>query len=322
MTRILVTGAHGQIGTELVEELRKLYGKENVIATDITKVSEEIRQEGPYLYLDVLDKQQFRQIIVDNGIDWIIHNASILSAKGEKNPDLALNVNARGLENALDIARQFNLRILVPSSIAAFGPSTPSQNTPDVTIQRPNTMYGITKVWVELLGEYYQRRWDVDFRSLRYPGIISYKGLPGGGTTDYAVDIFYQALDKGSYESFLQPDTLLPMMYMPDCIKGTIELISADSAVLKQRVFNLAAFSFTPRDLANEIRKHLPDFSISYNPDYRQQIADGWPNSLDDSNARQQWNWYPEYTVETMTIDMLEHLSEKLGIAFQATNAT
>jgi len=320
MTRILITGAQGQIGTELAEELRGLYGREEVITSDIQQISESDRELGPYVYLDVLDKAALQKIVVDYDIDWIVHNASILSAAGERNPDLALQVNARGIENALDTARRFDMRILAPSSIAAFGASTPQQQTPDTTIMRPNTMYGITKVWTELLGEYYQQRWDVDFRSLRYPGIISYKHLPGGGTTDYAVEIFYEALQQGSYQSFLSPDTLLPMMYMPDCIRGTIDLLSADPSFLQQRVFNLSAFSFTPADLAVEIKKHLPSFSITYAPDYRQKIADSWPNSLDDSAARQQWNWRPHYDLATMTEDMLFHLAEKLQIKLTETN--
>ena len=312
MPRILVTGALGQIGTELIEELRRIYGQDNVLASDIRQVADEVREAGPYVYLDVLDKQEFRRIVVEHDIDWIVHNASILSAAGEKNPDLALNINARGVENALDVAKRYHSRILIPSSIAAFGSSTPKINTPDSTIMRPNTMYGITKVWAELLGEYYYGRWGVDFRSLRYPGIISYKSLPGGGTTDYAVEIYYEALKHQKYTSFLAENTLLPMMYMPDCLRGTIDLLKAESEDLKQQVYNIGALSFTPQQVAEEIKKHIPEFEITYQPDYRQQIADSWPNSLNDSAARSQWGWKHNYDLTAITKDMLNHLRFKL----------
>ncbi|MHA2502734.1 MAG: NAD-dependent epimerase/dehydratase family protein [Candidatus Kariarchaeaceae archaeon] len=318
MTNILVTGSRGQIGTELIELLRSIYGREQVFASDITQVSVEERERGPYVYLDVLDSQGFAKTVVDYDIDWIVHNASILSATGERNPELALKVNARGTENAFDVAKRYNLRILSPSSIAAFGPSTPSVDTPDVTIMRPNTMYGVTKVWVELLGEYYHQRFGLDFRSLRYPGIISYKALPGGGTTDYAVEIFYEALKNGKYTSFLRPDSRLPMMYMPDCLKGTVDLLRAEESILEQRVFNLGAFNFTPSELASEIQRHLPDFTIEYQPDYRQDIADGWPNSLDDSQARRQWGWEPSYDLTSMTAEMLEKLAEILNVTYKS----
>lgn len=314
MTRILITGSLGQIGTELIEVLRKKYGQENVIGSDIIKPKSEIRENGPYVYLDVLDLSSFSALVVDYDIDWVIHNASILSATGERLPHLALDVNAHGFENAMEVCRRHNLRLLAPSSIAAFGPSTPSTNTPDVTIMRPNTMYGITKVWLELLGDYYHQKFEVDFRSLRYPGIISYKALPGGGTTDYAVEIYYDALKNQKYNCFLREDTLLPMMYMPDCIRGTIELLEVDDSKLNQRIFNIEAMSFSPQEVATEIRKHIPEFEISYTPDYRQEIADGWPNSLDDSEARKQWGWQHEFDLAAMTKDMLAKLSDKLGL--------
>lgn len=317
MPRILITGTKGQIGSELIDELRAIYGREEVVGSDIQKPDEH-EQEGPYIYLDVLDVDAIAQAVVDYDIDWIVHNASLLSATGERNPHLAMKVNGRGFENAIEVARKYNLRILAPSSIAAFGASTPSVNTPDVTIMRPDTMYGITKVWVELLGEYYHKKWDVDFRSLRYPGIISWKALPGGGTTDYAVEIFYEALKHKKYTSFLKPGTVLPMMYMPDCIKGTIELLQADNTVLEQRVFNLGAMSFGPEELAAEITKHIPEFEVNYEPDYRQAIADGWIDSVDDSEARRQWNWSHDYDLARMTHDMLNNLSRKLNIPFMS----
>lgn len=318
MTRILVTGSLGQIGTELVELLRKKYGKENVIGSDIRKISRDTRQQGPYVYLDVLDKDAMSRLLVDFDIDWIVHNASLLSAAGEKNPHLALNVNIRGFENAIELARQFKIRILSPSSIAAFGPSTPKINTPDLTIMRPNTIYGITKVYVELLGDYYHKKWDVDFRSLRYPGIISSKAPPGGGTTDYAVNIFYDALTKKRFECFLNAKTDLPMMYMPDCLKGTIQLLETNSEKLQQRTYNLAAITFNPSELAATIKKHIPDFEIVYKPDFRQKIADSWPKSIDDSKARNQWGWNPEFDLNTMVYDMLNNLSIKLDILFKS----
>ncbi|MHA2252697.1 MAG: NAD-dependent epimerase/dehydratase family protein [Candidatus Kariarchaeaceae archaeon] len=322
MTRILITGSLGQIGSELVEKLREEYGKDNVIGSDLKRVDDLTRQLGPYIYLDVLDKKAFSKTIVDYDIDWIVHNASLLSAAGEKNPHLAMNVNVRGFDNAIDLARIYNLRILSPSSIAAFGPSTPKENTPDLTIMRPNTIYGISKVYIELLGEYYFEKWGVDFRSLRYPGIISSQAPPGGGTTDYAVNIFYEALKNNYYESFLSADTELPMMYMPDCLKGTIDLLKVDSNRLHQRTFNLGAMNFNPQELATSIKIHLPEFQIAYKPDFRQTIADSWPRSIDDSEARNQWGWKHDYDLNTMVYDMLKNLSIKLDIPFNSPIAS
>lgn len=311
MVRILITGSLGQIGTELAPYLRASHGKENVIATDIRKPLHREEME-PFYYADVLDINNLEEIIVNHDIQWVVHNASILSALGEKNPQLALKVNAGGIQNILELARKHNLRVFSPSSIAAFGPSTPRDNTPDLTIMRPTTMYGITKVHVELLGEYYNLKYGVDFRSLRYPGIISNKALPGGGTTDYAVEIFYEAIQHKRYTSFLKKDTLLPMMYMPDCLKATKMLLEAPNASLTQRTYNVTAFSFTPEELAQEIKKFIPDFTISYEPDFRQQIADSWPRTINDEKARQDWGWNPDYDLESMTKDMIEALSKKL----------
>lgn len=317
MKRILVTGSYGQIGTELVGVLRKKYGGENVIATGRKKPPEILTVDGPYQRLDILDTNQLDTMLVDLDIDIIIHNASVLSVTGENNPQLAYRTNIEGTYNIMEAVRVLGLdQALVPSSIAAFGPSTPRENTPNEVITRPTSMYGVTKVFVELFGEYYHRRYGVDFRSLRYPGVISAEALPGGGTTDYAVEIFYEALKNKKYTCFLGPETRLPMMFMADCIKSTIDLMEADNEKLKNRTFNVTAFSFTPAELADEIRKHIPEFEINYEPDFRQEIADTWPMSLDDSVAREEWGWSPDYDLPRMTKEMLDRLSQKLGLSY------
>ena len=314
MKRILVTGSYGQIGTELIGAMRKKYGGENVIATGRKKPPKILREDGPYYRLDVLDTNQLHTMLVDYDIDIVLHNASLLSATGERNPQLAYRTNIEGAYNVLEAVRILRLdQVMIPSSIAAFGPSTPRDNTPNDVIMRPTTAYGVSKVFIELWGEYYSKRYDMDFRSLRYPGIISSEALPGGGTTDYAVEIFYEALKNKQYTCFLGKDTMLPMMYMPDCIKSTIDLIEADESKLVHRSFNVTAMSFTPEDIANEIKKHIPDFKIDYEPDFRQQIAETWPRSLDDSAARDEWGWQPNFDLAKMTSDMLEKLSKKLG---------
>ncbi|MCF2137675.1 MAG: NAD-dependent epimerase/dehydratase family protein [Candidatus Thorarchaeota archaeon] len=315
--RILVTGSYGQIGTELIVTMRKKYGGDNVVATGRKKPPAILKKDGPYYQLDVLNTGQLHQLLVDLDIDIIVHNASVLSAVGEKNPQLAYRTNVEGSYNVLEAARILKLdQVMIPSSIAAFGPSTPKENTPNDVIMRPTTMYGVTKVFIELLGEYYTQRFGVDFRSLRYPGIISSEALPGGGTTDYAVEIFYEALKNKRYTSFLAEDAALPMMYMPDCIKATIDLIEADARKLKHRSFNVTAMSFTPADIAAEIKKHIPEFAIDYEPDFRQQIAESWPRSIDDSVAREEWGWKPDYDLSAMVKDMLEKLSKRLGIKY------
>ncbi len=317
MTRFLVTGSYGQIGTELVGALRKKYGGKNVIATGRKKPPEILTKDGPYLHLDILDPNQIHSMLVDNDIDIIIHNASVLSGVGEKNPQLAYRTNVEGGYNILEAARILKLdQVMIPSSIAAFGPSTPRENTPNDVIMKPTSAYGVTKVFIELWGEYYTKRFGVDFRSLRYPGIISSEALPGGGTTDYAVEIFYEALKNKKYTSFLDKGTYLPMMYMPDCIKCTIDLIEADESKLKHRSFNITAMSFAPEEIAAEIKKHIPEFEMSYEPDFRQAIAETWPASLDDSVATEEWGWTPDYDLAAMTKDMLEKLSKKLGIKY------
>lgn len=317
MKRILITGACGQIGSELTAILREKYGAENVVASDIRKDPlKEMVESGPYEVLDVRDREELKRVVEKYSIDTIFHMAAILSASGEKNPWLAWDVNINGLYNILEIAREKELtRVFVPSSIAAFGPETPRKNTPQETVLKPRTIYGITKVVGERLGEYYFWKFGLDVRGIRYPGIISSKTLPGGGTTDYAVEIFYEALKHRKYTAFLKKDTRLPMMYMPDCLKATIMLMEADLSSLKHHTdFNVAGMSFSVEELASEIKKHIPEFQIDYKPDFRQEIADSWPESIDDSAAREEWGWNPDYDLTRMTADMLEKLRKKLSI--------
>ena len=314
MKRILVTGACGQIGSELTLALRARYGGENVVAAGHrTQPSPALRDSGPFETVEVTRRESIEAVVEKYNIDTIYHMAAILSATGEKNPQLAWDVNINGLYNVLEVARERQMtRVFCPSSIAAFGPETPRDNTPQETILRPTTMYGVTKVAGELLCNYYVRRFGLDVRGVRYPGIISSETPPGGGTTDYAVEIFYEAIRHGHYTCFLRPDTVLPMMYMPDCLKGTVDLMEADFSRLKHHAdFNLAAFSFSPAELVAEIQKHIPTFTCDYQPDFRQAIADSWPRSLDDSAARQEWGWQPSYDLAAMTKDMLERLSKR-----------
>jgi nucleoside-diphosphate-sugar epimerase len=314
--RILVTGSTGQIGSELTIELRKRYGKENVYAAGHKRPpSEALLKSGPYVVVDTSDRKQLNEVVNANDINTIYHLASILSASGEKNPQLAWDVNLGGLYNVLEIAREHALaNVFWPSSIAVFGPDTPRDNTPQNTVMIPTTMYGVSKVAGELLCNYYFARFGVDVRSLRYPGIISSETPPGGGTTDYAVEIFYEAIKKKRYTCFLRQDTVLPMMYMPDCIKSTIDLMEADSSRIRCRTsYNLTAISFSAGELVAEIKKHLPEFACTYEPDFRQKIADSWPRSIDDSVASKEWGWKPDYNLAAMTKDMLAKLSERLG---------
>lgn len=313
MKKILVTGSCGQIGSELTAELRKKYGNENVIASDINAKNEGKQLElGPFEIIDVLDKNKIGYIIEKYEIDSIIHLAAILSATGENNPQLCWDVNIGGTLNILNLAVDKKLnRVVIPSSIAVWGPGTPSI-APQETALKPTTMYGVTKVAGEVLGDYFVHKYGVDSRGLRYPGIISAETFPGGGTTDYAVAIFYEAIKNKKYTSFVKADTKLPMMYMPDCIKSTIDLAEADFDTLKHHNdFNVGSMSFTVEELAAEIKKHIPDFEISYEPDYRHDIADSWPDAVDDSAAREEWNWSPDYNLSSMTKDMLEKLSIK-----------
>lgn len=313
MKRVLVTGAVGQIGSELTVELRRRLGNENVVATGHRSKPSSLLCEGPFEYIDVSRLDTVLAAVDKYQVDTIYHMAAILSAVGEKNPGLAWDVNINGLYNILEVARQRSLiRVFCPSSIAAFGPDTPRDKTPQETVLRPTTMYGVTKVAGELLCDYYVRRFGVDVRGVRYPGIISAETLPGGGTTDYAVAIYYEAVAKGRYTCFVREDTVLPMMYMPDCIKGTLDLMEADFSRLKHHSdFNLAAMSFSVGELAAAIRRHIPSFECTYEPDFRQAIADSWPRSIDDSAARSEWGWQPAYDLDAMTVDMLSQLQKR-----------
>lgn len=312
--RILVTGAVGQIGSELTIELRRRYGAENVVATGHhTKPGKELCEGGPFEFINVAERQSLEAVVERYDVGSIYHMAAILSAVGEKRPALAWDVNINGLYNVLEVARERELRqVFCPSSIAAFGPETPRDNTPQETVLRPTTMYGVTKVAGELLCNYYVRRFGVDVRGVRYPGIISAETLPGGGTTDYAVAIYYEAVGNKRYTCFVREDTVLPMMYMPDCIKATIDLMEADlSRLVHHADYNLAAISFSAGELAAEIRKHIPEFVCDYQPDFRQAIADSWPRSIDDSAAREEWGWQPAYDLGAMTVDMLDRLGKR-----------
>ncbi len=311
--KILVTGANGQIGSELVLAFRKIYGNDNVIASDVRDRFNDKIKDGPTELLDVLDAQGIANAVDKYKADAVVHLAAILSAVGEQKPQMAWNVNMNGSLNVLEVAREKGLkRVLIPSSIAAFGPTTPIDNTPQDTILQPSTMYGVTKVAGELLGDYYVQKYGLDVRGLRYPGIISNETLPGGGTTDYAVAIYFEAVKHHKYECFLSENTMLPMMYMPDCLKATTDLFQADFAKLKHHAgFNVGAFSVTPKDVAASIKKYMPDFEITYNPDFRQAIADSWPNSIDDSCAREEWGWKPSYDLDAMTQDMLKVIAAK-----------
>ena len=314
MKRILVIGSAGQIGSELVVKLRKIYGNENVIATDkCSNSGKKLAETGIFEILDILDKEALTSVCKKLQVTHIINMAAILSAVGEKNPMLAWDVNMNGLLNVLEVARELNIeQVMVPSSIAVFGPETPVDSTPQETILRPKTMYGITKVAGELLCDYYVKRFGMDVRGLRYPGIISNETLPGGGTTDYAVAIYYDAIKYKKYTCFVKEDTRLPMMYMPDCLKATIDLFQADFSKLKHHAdFNLGAMSFTVKELADSIKKYIPEFEIDYKPDFRQEIADTWPNSVDDSSAREEWGWEPSYDLDAMTRDMLRAIGKK-----------
>ena len=308
--KILVIGASGQIGVELTLALRKIYGNANVIASDLREQNLLLEGTGPYVSLDVMNKEMLHVQVIRQGITQIYLLAAILSATGEKNPNLAWSLNMASLLNVLDIAKEENLhKIYWPSSIAVFGPTSPKQNCPQQTIIEPTTVYGISKYAGEFWCNYYFNRYGVDVRSLRYPGLISYKSQPGGGTTDYAVEIFHAAKDKEQYECFLQEDTYLPMMYMPDAIRSTIELMEADASSIKVRTsYNLSGMSFSPKEIFEEIKKHVPDFDIMYKPDSRQQIANSWPQSIDDSVARKDWGWKEEFNLGRMVEDMLENL--------------
>lgn len=316
MKKILVMGAAGQIGSELVPALRKIYGADNVVASDLKEQNDlcETLQGGIYEKLDILDTEKTVEVIKKYEIDSVYNLVALLSSVGEQKPQLSWKINLGGLVNLLEISRELNLSLFTPSSIGAFGPSTPRVNTPQDTIQRPTSIYGVTKVAGELLCDYYFKKYGVDTRGVRYPGIISNVTLPGGGTTDYAVDIYYEAIKKGHYTCYINKGTFMDMMYMPDCLKAAVDVMEADPSKLKHRnCFNVAAMSFDPEMLAAQIRKHIPSFTMDYKVDpVRQGIADSWPDSMDDSCAREEWGWNPEYDLASMTDDMIKVLSEKL----------
>lgn len=310
MSKIIVIGSCGQIGTELVLALRTINGAQNVIAADLKEECPPILSNGPYLKMDILDREAVRQYIIDEQVEEVYLLAALLSATAEKNPDFAWRLNMEGLFTILDLAKEGHVKkVFWPSSIAVFGPTTPADLTPQHTVMEPSTVYGISKQAGERWCEYYFNKFGVDVRSIRYPGLISYKSLPGGGTTDYAVDIFYKAKAQGNFTCFLKEDTELPMMFMDDAIRGTIELMQAPADQIKIRsAYNLAGSSFTPAELARSIQKHLPDFTIDYAPDFRQAIADSWPNSIDDSYAQKDWGWKAEFDTDAMVKVMLENV--------------
>jgi nucleoside-diphosphate-sugar epimerase len=310
--KILVIGASGQIGVELTLALRKIYGAANVVASDLREENELLKGSGPYVSLDVMNKEMLHVQVIRQNITQIYLLAAILSATGEKNPNLAWHLNMQGLLNVLDIAREEKLqKVYWPSSIAVFGPTSPKHLCPQQTIIEPITVYGISKYAGEFWCNYYHQRYGVDVRSIRYPGLISYKSAPGGGTTDYAVEIYSEALTEKKYQCFLQEDTYLPMMYMPDAIRATMELMHAPIENISVHTsYNISGMSFSPKEIAASIKKHIPEFSLSCIPDYRQKIANSWPASIDDSVATRDWGWKPAYDLDRMTIDMLENLEK------------
>jgi nucleoside-diphosphate-sugar epimerase len=308
--KILVIGASGQIGVELTLALRKIYGGANVVASDLREENPLLHGTGPYVSMDVMNKEMLHVQVIRQNITQIYLLAAILSATGEKNPNLAWSLNMQSLLNVLDIAREEKLhKVYWPSSIAVFGPTSPKHNCPQQTVIEPVTVYGISKYAGEFWCHYYHQRFGIDVRSLRYPGLISYKSEPGGGTTDYAVEIFHEAVEEKQYTCFLKEDTYLPMMYMPDAIRATVELMEADAAKINVRTsYNLSGMSFSPSEIGAAIQQHIPGFAMRYQPDYRQAIADSWPASIDDSVARADWGWKEEYDLAAMTADMLQHI--------------
>ncbi len=310
-TKILIIGACGQIGTELTKKLRSIYGVENVVAADIRKLNNDVVNSGPFEVMNALDFNQIQEVIERYEIEEVYLMAALLSATAEKNPAFAWDLNMNSLFHVLNLAKASKIKkVFWPSSIAVFGPTTPRENTPQYTIMEPSTVYGISKQAGERWCEYYHNIFGVDVRSIRYPGLISWSTPPGGGTTDYAVDIYHKAISDGQYECFLSSETKMPMMYMDDAIRATISIMQAESDDIKIRSsYNLAAISFTPTEIAAEIKKHIPNFEITYEPDFRQQIADSWPASIDDSRARQDWGWKHEFDLSQITTEMLRNLS-------------
>lgn len=312
-TRVLVVGACGQVGTELVENLSLIYGSENVFASDIR---DHANFQVEYIKIDVMDREALKRVVLDNKITDVYHLAALLSATAEQNPEFGWKLNMEGLFSVLDLAKDGHIKkIFWPSSIAVFGPTTPRQNTPQYTVIEPTTVYGISKFAGERWCEYYHKRYGVDVRSIRYPGLIGWKSQPGGGTTDYAVDIFHHAIKSGKYECFLKAETSLPMMYMSDAIKATIDIMTAPSENIKIRSsYNISAMSFNPDQIGTELSKHLPHFSLTYKPDFRQAIADNWPASIDDSEAREDWGWSHSFDLPNMVDDMLKNLKPLINV--------
>merc|ERR1719367_1883366 len=308
--RVLITGGLGQLGTGLARELRKLHGEETVILSDIIKPGDEELAKGPFVFADVLDFKCLQEIVVNQRIDWLVHFSALLSAVGENNVPLAVRVNIEGLHNVIELSKQYKLKLFVPSTIGAFGPESPRNPTPNLCIQRPKTIYGVSKVHAELLGEYYHKRFNLDFRSLRFPGIISYDSNPGGGTTDYAVQIFHDALTTGHHKCYLKPETRLPMMYIDDCLNSLHQMMSAPRTALSTRTYNVAAMPFTPAELFEAVKKHVPHLQITYKADARQKIANDWPQVFDDSLARKDWNWSHQYGIDELCEIMITNLRE------------
>lgn len=313
MKKIMITGALGQIGSELIVKLRSIYGADNVLATDIRKTDSPVIESGPFEILDVMDAERMHTLAKDFGADTMMHMAALLSATAEAKPLLAWNLNMGGLVNALETSRDLGLQFFTPSSIGAFGPSTPKQNTPQDTLQRPTTMYGVNKVAGELLCDYYFHKFGLDTRGVRFPGLISYVTPPGGGTTDYAVDIYYKALETGKYTSYIEQGTYMDMMYMPDALQAIVDVMEADASKLEHRnAFNVTAMSFEPEQIAASIRKHIPNFELSYDVDpVRQAIANSWPDAIDATAAKNEWGFKAQYDLDSMTKDMLDKLAQK-----------
>ncbi|XP_061098982.1 L-threonine dehydrogenase isoform X2 [Conger conger] len=314
--KVLITGGLGQLGVGLAKLLRRRFGNNNVILSDIRKPPSHVFHSGPFIYSDILDYKNLREIVVNNRITWLVHYSALLSAVGEANVALARAVNITGLHNILDIAAEHGLRLFVPSTIGAFGPTSPRNPTPDLCVQRPRTIYGVSKVHAELMGEYYHHRYGLDFRCLRYPGIISADSQPGGGTTDYAVQIFHDAVKTGKFECNLRSDTRLPMMYIEDCLRATLEVMEAPADTLSMRTYNINAMSFTPAELAGEVQRQLPDLQVTYSLDQvRQDIADSWPMNFDDANARRDWGWKHEYDLPELVQTMLAFIGSEARVA-------
>lgn len=308
--RILITGSLGQLGYGIAQELRSKYGAENVIMSDVVKAPSDIMKSGPFIYADILDYKNLQSIVVNYSIDTVVHFSALLSAIGEHNVGEALKINIYGFHNVIELCRRYGMKLFSPSTIGAFGPDSPRNPTPDLTIQRPRTIYGVSKVHMELMGEYYHHRYGLDFRSLRYPGVISAFTQPGGGTTDYAVDIFHSALKTGKFECNLTENTRLPMIYIDDVIKATADIIDAPEESLKIRTYNISAMSFTPKEISEEVKKIMPEFQMTYKVDsVRQKIAESWPQVFDDTNARNDWNWNHNFDLPAMCYEMFRLLS-------------